>query len=380
MNARILVVEDDPIQARILGVQLKHEYEVAFAASGEECLETAAAGAFDLILLDVMLPGISGYEVCRRLQDGPSTAEIPVIFLSANFTMDDRLKGFEAGGFDYMVKPVVREELVRKIAILVNHVAENRDLKRNAAFATTTAMTAMTSAAEQGLVLQFMKASYLCHGYLELATAIVAAIRQFGLEPLVQIRGRHATLSRSGDVPCTPLEESVLSNLGTGDRIVDLKNRTAINFPRVSVLLKNMPIDDPERYGRIKDNLTLLLEGADARVAALDMDMQLAAEAARLIDAVDAINGALIEVNRKSRDLHKAYGDVFSRLAQQLEAAIPLLELNQSQEAMLESLLAQTSSAYVLLADQESAVNRNLLDAMEKLHQLAARKHSGPAA
>lgn len=380
MNARILVVEDDPIQARILGVQLKNEYEVAFAASGEECLEKAATAAFDLILLDVMLPGISGYEVCRRLKDGPATGAIPVIFLSANFTMDDRLKGFEAGGFDYMVKPVVREELVRKIAILVNHVAENRDLKRNADLATTTAMTAMTSAAEQGLVLQFMKASFLCQGYLELATAIVAAMRQFGLEALVQIRGRHATLSRSGDAPCSPLEESVLSNLGTGDRIIDLKNRTAINFPRVSLLLKNMPIEDPERYGRIKDNVALLLEGADARVAALDMDMQLTAEAARLIDAVDAINGALIEVNRQSRDLHKAYGDVFGRLAQQLESAIPLLEVNQSQEAMLENILAQTSSAYLLLADQESAVDRKLLDAMEKLHQLAARKHPGPAA
>lgn len=371
MPPRILAVEDDEIQARILGLQLKNDYEVVQASSGEECLQKVHDGEFELILLDVMLPGLSGYDVCRRLKEDEATRNIPVIFLSANFTMEDRMRGFEAGGFDYMVKPVVRAELLRKIALLVEHTEEKRNLKRNADFATSTAMTAMTSAAEQGLVLQFMKTSFGCNGYQELGEAVIDTLQRFGLEGAVQIRGRFDTISRGNEGPCTPLEESVLANVAKGGRIVDLKNRTAINFVRASLLVKNMPIEDEERYGRLKDHLAMLVEGADARVAALDMDMYLAAEAKRLVTAVNGINATLIEVNRKSHDLHKQFSTLFNKLAQRLEGMIPLLELNGSQEAMLEDLLAQTSSAYLALADQESGVDRDLFEAMAQLQKIA---------
>ena len=115
MVARILAVEDDPIQAKTLAALLRGSYEVATVATGEECLTAAREGAFDLVLLDVVLPGISGYQVCRELKGRPETADLPVIFLSANAGLEDRLQGFEAGGFDYLGKPVVKDELVRKI-------------------------------------------------------------------------------------------------------------------------------------------------------------------------------------------------------------------------------------------------------------------------
>ena len=371
---RILAVEDNETQARILAAQLSKDYDVVLAASGEECLQKVAQDDFAFILLDVVLPGISGYEVCRRLKADPATSDIPVMFLSGNFTMEDRLQGFEAGGFDYMVKPVVKVELLKKIAILLSHIEEKRSLKSSADFAVSTAMTAMTSAAEQGLVLQFMKTSFTCNSYRALANAVIDAAKQFGLEALVQIRGEHDAVACGNNGPCTPLEESILANVGKGGRIVDLKSRTAINYARASLMIKNMPTDDAERYGRLKDHLTMLLEGADARCAALDLDRRLDAEAQRMMDVVHAIGETLVGVTGKTRQLHGEFGDVFNRLMNELEGIIPLLELGQSQEALLDRLLRDTSGDYVVLTRKETEVENALQGAMELLKGVASHR------
>lgn len=372
MVARILAVEDDPIQARTLEILLRRAYSVTLAESGEECLEAVGREPFDLVLLDVMLPGRTGYEVCRELKLRPSTADIPVIFLSANATLEDRLQGFEAGGFDYLAKPVVMDELVRKIDLLLSHLEEKRALARTADAAVSTAMTAMTSAAEQGLVLDFMRRSFACVDARSLATAVVAAARRFGLAAMAQVRTAGSAVAWSDDGPCTPLEQSVLAAVAGGGRIVDLKNRTAINFDRVSVILKNMPIEEAERYGRLKDHMAMLVEGANARAEALDLDRRLSAETARTVMAVKSVGDTLLEAGRRSRELHAAYGTIFDRMAADLAITLPLLELNRSQERLLDDMLGQVAAGYANLGDQEAALERRLLDALEELRRLSA--------
>ena len=101
---QILVVEDEPIMIRMLNEVLKTRYKVQFAASGEQALALVGAAAPELILLDVGLPDLSGYEVCRRLRDNPATREIPVIFLTKHGERQEILQGFEAGGKDYVLK------------------------------------------------------------------------------------------------------------------------------------------------------------------------------------------------------------------------------------------------------------------------------------
>jgi len=378
MAANILAVEDNPTQAKILQLLLRDHYRIVAADSGEACLAQLEAQPFDLILLDVNLPGMNGYETCRLIKADPRFSHLPVIFISVNCTGEDRLQGFDAGGFDYLAKPIVKEELLRKITILLDYQEEKRQLQSNTDYAVSTAMTAMTSAAEQGLVLQFMKASFACQHQRDLADAILEAVRQFGLDGIVQIRSQYGNWSRSAQGNCTPLEQSVLTNVKDAGRVVDLKHRTAVNYPRVSLILRNMPTDEMERYGRLKDHMNMLLEGSDARVMALDMDSYLASEARRLLDAIQSISGTLVGVSRRTHDLHASYGTVFDSLARELETCIPLLELNQNQEAMLDDLLRQASEAYVALAGQESAVDKELLEAMEKLKSIAPQAAGEP--
>ena len=115
--ARILVVDDEPSITEFVSYNLRKEgYEVAVAADGDDALELAQTTPFDLVVLDVMLPGMDGYEVCRRLR---ADSSVPVLFLSARDTELDKVVGLEIGGDDYLAKPFGVRELTARVKALL---------------------------------------------------------------------------------------------------------------------------------------------------------------------------------------------------------------------------------------------------------------------
>lgn len=113
----VILVADDAEDIRSLfGVWLKKDFEVKFAASGAEALAQADTEPLpDLILLDIMMPEMDGFEVCRRLHEDPGTAEIPVLFLTAKTDTESLVRGFETGAVDYVTKPVKDAELLARV-------------------------------------------------------------------------------------------------------------------------------------------------------------------------------------------------------------------------------------------------------------------------
>ena len=118
-NARILVVDDEQDLLEILKFNLETEgYEVMTATSAEDALQLDIA-SFDLMLLDVMMGGMSGFAMARQLKDNPATAQVPIIFLTARDTENDTVTGFNLGADDYISKPFsLREVMVRVRAVL----------------------------------------------------------------------------------------------------------------------------------------------------------------------------------------------------------------------------------------------------------------------
>ncbi len=117
MYDRILIVDDHPYNISILTDVLEDHYELASAASGEEALQRAETFRPALILLDVMMPGIDGYETCRRLRATPSLRHVKIIMVSAKASVAERLQGYEAGADDYVIKPFDLEEIQEKIRV-----------------------------------------------------------------------------------------------------------------------------------------------------------------------------------------------------------------------------------------------------------------------
>ncbi|MEW8492498.1 MAG: response regulator [Candidatus Thiodiazotropha taylori] len=107
VKPRILIVDDEPFYTEVLCNLLYNDYEVLVAETGKESLKMAFNEPHpELILLDILLPDIDGYEVCYKLKEDPTTAEIPIIFLTAKSDVDDEVRGFNLGAVDYITKPI----------------------------------------------------------------------------------------------------------------------------------------------------------------------------------------------------------------------------------------------------------------------------------
>src|SRR5580765_361966 len=124
---RILVADDQPANLLLVASALKAEYDVVSVGSGADLLERATAGDVDLILLDVEMPGLDGFEVCRRLKADPRSARIPIIFLTARDTSSDEALGFDVGGVDYIAKPI-RPAVIRARVRTHLELKQARDL------------------------------------------------------------------------------------------------------------------------------------------------------------------------------------------------------------------------------------------------------------
>jgi two-component system cell cycle response regulator len=120
MSARVLVVDDVPANVKLLQARLNAEYfEVVAASSGPEAIELCAKGDCDIVLLDVMMPGMDGFEVCRVLKADPRTMHLPVIMITALDSTEDRVAGLEAGADDFLSKPVNDLALTTRVRSLV---------------------------------------------------------------------------------------------------------------------------------------------------------------------------------------------------------------------------------------------------------------------
>lgn len=124
--AKILIVDDDAAIRRLLKALLHQDFRTAEAASGEEALEILAGFAADLVLLDIMLPGLNGWEICRRLKSGPAEAAPQVMMVSAKSSKAEQLRAYEAGADDYVVKPFDAQEIVARVRLHTRLQQANR--------------------------------------------------------------------------------------------------------------------------------------------------------------------------------------------------------------------------------------------------------------
>ena len=152
MTARILVVDDIPANVKLLEARLLAEYyEVLTASDGMTALSICEKTPVDLILLDIMMPGIDGFEVCQRLKASPRTAHIPVVMVTALDQPSDRVRGLKAGADDFLTKPVNDMQLMARVKSLVRFKTLTDELRLRAETARSIGASELLAPVENGL-------------------------------------------------------------------------------------------------------------------------------------------------------------------------------------------------------------------------------------
>lgn len=363
---RILIVDDSAGDIHVLMENLKQDYAVLAATSGEKALEMACKNPHpDVILMDVSMPGMNGYDTCRRLKVNPASQDIDVIFVSAHDTTEEKLSGYEAGGCDYLIKPVQPSELLQKVRLAVKNREERAAVEADKAMAMQTAMTAISSAGEQGVVIDFLRRSFATDSLRELADLVAETITQYGLEGSVQIRGGRDLVYASGQGLPSPLEQELLSRLKDAGRIRQNGARLVLNFGDISLLIKNMPEDD-DKGGRLRDHLALLLEGAQARLRALEMEQELAKVVVDSKQALQVI-GNLQEQQKKSAMA------IMDGVMRDLAASFLSYGLTEDQENTLIQVVQRGVDKSLDNYEQGLKIDAQLHSIIDRLSQVAKR-------
>lgn len=359
---KVLVVDDDEFMRMMIAEAIGDSYRILEAGNGEECIQIAGSERPDIILLDVEMPGIGGHETCRRLKADFDLDSIPVIFVSGHDKIESRLRGYEAGAEDYIVKPFEPQELSAKISALLSKVSQTSQLKQMANYASQTAMTAMSSMSEVGSLLQILQSFNGCTEFPSLVDATLNGLTCYGLEGAVQIRTPDGPLTRTSHGDASPLEASVIGHMAGMERIVQYRNRLSITYPAVSLLVSNMPTEDPDRCGRLRDHLAVLVESAEVRTATLIAEARSRIRGERIAASVKRITDALTEIDSEQRQSRAATMTAIQTLTTHLERAYVQLALTEKQEEYLAGIasegIARVEDAQSAEAGQQDRMTR----------------------
>ncbi|GEK08284.1 response regulator [Pseudoalteromonas sp. McH1-7] len=358
MTKLVLAIDDDKLVHHIVDEALSRTCKILHAKNGEEGLRLANKYRPDIILLDVEMPGMSGFEVCEQLKKQSETADIPVMFLSSRTDISERMRGYNAGAADYIVKPFNAEELLARINVLDDYRKTSSKLKQDVQRAQTTAEIAMTDSGDMGRIMRYVGQSYHAHDLSTLSSYFLEFFIPMELDVAVAFWYRQSATFYSSEGVIQPIEQELFEKHKNGSRFVDFGRRTIINYPKVSLLIKNMPVDDAGVYGRYKDLFPHILEATDAKIK----DMEVSEDA---LTKVEHIGQVFAELS----DHLSGVGNHYSGKVAEFQSLIQSEQLTALQPQERERL-QELYKHFTYLSDELTIIKYKLGEVTEMRQQL----------
>ncbi|MFV2061301.1 MAG: PleD family two-component system response regulator [Gammaproteobacteria bacterium] len=323
----ILSVDDDKHTQALIKEVLSSEHVVSLVSSGEKCLHYIKNHIPDLILLDVsMPPGMNGFETCKKIKENEQLHNIPVIFVSGQSSESERLKGYESGGTDYILKPFEIENLREKVSLNLELARQNKDklkLQRSLSNSNQSAIHALNYSNDLNLVIQYYENCHKFNSTDVIARKILSITTELGLRVVIQIRVNDATHEYSDFGIVTPLERQVILEKFDSGMFYQMHGHLMVNHSNISILIKNMPTQNDSSqeisYEKLQETLRALSYAANKCVSRLIKKY----DANKLIAETDSDD--LVEVMiLKVQNICEAYQ---SKTVTSLEEVISLLAL-----------------------------------------------------
>ena len=350
---KILAVDDEPFNLEIIEEILEElDFELRLASSGQECLSMVEEYMPQVILLDVSMPKMNGYEVCKELKANPITHDIIVMFVSARGTVEERMEGYSVGAEDYIVKPFGHDELKQKLQKLNQVLLEKQQLEKQVKEATSTAFNAMANSSEMGQIVNYVEHIGFINDVEELGKALVECLQAFNLQSNIEFRCNDMKSHFALNGVCSPIVIELFEMLKSKGRLHEFSHRILVNYELVSLLILNMPEHDEQKHGRIRDHICFIVSVTEQQLRAITTKQMLVSQQERLNKVASTVHSkfhSLIGLLNNSRINNEK---VFKRLQEELEERIPTMGLDEDQEVFIYRKVDETIQNSV--ARQES--------------------------
>ncbi|MGB3725038.1 MAG: response regulator [Glaciecola sp.] len=311
---RILIVDDSPSELRILMELLKNDYAVFVSTSGVQAIEMVKTDpSIELVLLDVMMPVKNGYDTCKEMLE--ISPNLPIVFVSSNDSTEEILTGFDVGGVDYLTKPIDTSVVSRKVDVILSERSKIVELQSENENTSEMVMNVIVSAGHLGTVLGFLRAGLKIKTHEGLLNSLFDVFDSLNIDACVELRTPKRSFTQSTSGTITPLELDLLARAGDmSGRFLERGTRYIVNFDTVSVIIKNMPVDDAMSLGDLRDNLMMIIEDTNG------LNEKLCAE--QEVNTVSASAGADVSGDNK---------DVLLDIASTLDMAANFQERQKSE-------------------------------------------------
>lgn len=366
-DAPMILIVDDEAEMRELHqlLLLDAGFQVLSAEDGKQAIEIIEKDGnnIDVVLSDVVMPGMDGYDLCKYVKTHDEVPNVPFIFISSLETLEEKTKGFECGADDYITKPLQPKELTYKIKNLLEMNKRNNELSRQVVESQSATMQIMTFYGDLGQILEFYKVSIGAKSYYELADQLFDVTRAYKLNCSIQFHLPDDVVSFGDKGEISPLEANVIELARKKERFFSFDARLVINYETFSLLIKNMPIDDQERVGTLRDSLGVLCNAVEARVGALIVE-KIDAKKALIVDVVQEV---LAQTKVTFADIEKSNVSSIEGMMEDIESAFFSLGLSEPQEErireILKACLVNTNKAFqkgLILNAMFDDINENL--------------------
>jgi CheY-like chemotaxis protein len=324
---------------RSLEALLDNRYQLHAVNSVEDAIGSISGLDAKIILLDLVNIGPkAGIAACRALKDDNRSAETPLVVLADSETLKHRMSAYDAGCDDYLSHADIDELKPRLDRVLFNKVA-NDQLRMQLRQANEMAFIAMSDTSDLGVNIQFLLDVNQCDNLDVLGMRMFQALQSYGISCSLQMRGRYAIKNMEANGMSKDLESALLMECRDKGRYVDFGKRSIMNYGGVSLLVKNMPVDDPKKYGAIKDNVFSLLQGADARIQALDNLYSLELERALVTRMASQMRHVMSTTDESYQRVMRQIAAVVEAMAEGVEHSVQFLGLDEYQERTIQDIM-----------------------------------------
>lgn len=338
---RVLSIDDNHQNLSLIQQALEERFDI-ISSPGEESIEELVHDCEpDIILLDIMLTQSNGYDICKSIRAMEGLKKTVIIFISSLHSLDDKIKAYEAGGNDYICKPVNIEELLFKLESYENLLQEQQALEVQMEEASQAAFASMQQSSDLGIIFDFFSKSIPIKTLDELYKATEVVLNRFKLKSAIEFRTVNA-IKQYSQQKLNKLEAEILDLGKTARRIVPFGKNVLFNSKQCSLLIKNFPKEEQTK-GRLQDHLAIFLDIIDSRVTAIEQEQNREKDQTQVVSQIRSnIDDNRSQVNISLSQLEKSIEQVFNSMNDQVGEQLELQSIAPHQQQAILTILNQS--------------------------------------